>query len=129
METLWTQEEIKSLAAAVYQRRQPNCPRCGNRIRGEFIRLGQRRTVPIDLHCDHCRLRAEYDPFEIEEQNLAWTESQKLLLVNQYRRQGKMVTCPADGAYLVDMPSREQKDYFKLHCPHCGRRLVSSEVA
>jgi hypothetical protein len=128
MPASWTTEEVELLATAVYQKRRPMCSRCSNPIRGEFIKLGQRRTTPIDLHCDFCGLRAEYDPIDIEHQDLQWTDEQKRSLVREYRQQGRYIRCLADGAYLVDIPSKSNIGYFTLHCPHCGRHLVSSEV-
>jgi len=123
----WTTEEVKKLATAVYQRRVPVCPRCSNPIRGEFI-PSARRTEPVDLSCDLCGLEAQYDPIDLENQDLQWTAQEKRTLARQYTLQRRSIPCPKDGAYLVCMPSRENEDFFKLHCPHCGRHLISTEV-
>lgn len=123
----WTYDEIDSLATAVYQRRTPPCPRCGRPIRGERIGLAQRRTIPLDLHCDFCGIRSQYDPIELEEQGLVWSPEQRHHLVSQYRRRGVVPVCPEDGACLVIIKSRSSGAFFKLHCPHCGRLALSSE--
>lgn len=129
----WTTEEIEKLATAVYKRGVPRCPRCSNPIRSAFTpeldsHGDGRRTMPVDLTCVSCGLQDRYDPIELEYKDLQWTTQEKQTLARQYRRQRRSIPCPKDGAYLVDMPGRENGDFFKLHCPRCGRYLVSTEV-